>query len=194
MWSITSSYTFCKLFFQVLILQPSFQTNQSIIPKNFYFLLVCNGMACSSNPGASISVFQLTFKTPFHSNLWLSFFFFSLWETFLFTEFSAVKVGKEALDNIVVSMSNNEGGLYPFIDTNILQGQTVKKGDICYSKKTHFAKSERSHKWGRVFQRFAYVGISISAFLHIAIFVCICSSSPTDLQGVIFFCMSQFTG
>lgn len=39
-------------------------------------------------------------------------------------DFSSVKLGKEALDNIVVPMSNNEGGLHPFIDTEILQGQT----------------------------------------------------------------------
>lgn len=36
----------------------------------------------------------------------------------------SVKQGKEAVDNIVVPMPHNEGGLHPFIYTEKLQGQT----------------------------------------------------------------------
>lgn len=105
-------------------------------------------------------------------------------------DISAVKLGKEALDDIVVPMSNNEGGLHPFIDTHrdTSGSNIVKSSDICYSKKTYCEGRERKiHECGGTFPRFACAGISISAFLHIAIFVHICSSSPTDLQGVLFF-------
>lgn len=38
-----------------------------------------------------------------------------------------VKQGKEAVDNMMVPVSNNEGSLHPFIDTEKLHSQTQWK-------------------------------------------------------------------
>ena len=84
-------------------------------------------------------------------------------------DFSFVKLGKEALDNIVMPMSNNEGGLHPSIDTHrdTSGSNTVKKGDICYSKK-HVVKAERGRLINGV-EFFQGLCVQASAFLHFRI-------------------------
>ena len=83
--------------------------------------------------------------------------------------FISIKLGKEALDNIVVSMSNNEGGLHPFIATHkdTSGTNTVEKGDNFYSRK-HTVKAERGRFMNGV-EFFQGLHVQESAFLHFCI-------------------------
>jgi len=81
-------------------------------------------------------------------------------------DFSSVKLGNEALDNILVPMSNNEGGLHPLVDNHrdTSGSNIVKKGDLCYSKK-QTVKAERGRFMNGV-EFFQGLRVQASTFLH----------------------------